>query len=99
MLLTTTRRICALSSAEIRLSPNVPRIGSRLFIFGKYSDAAPQNGTGGTNGGGGPNCTQELCMIDEMLSANCQREYDSCITTGTLSQPECIAFAEETCTI
>jgi len=74
-------------------------LAGTLGLIGCGDDAAPQNGTGGTNGGGGPNCTQELCMNNETLSANCQREYDSCITTGTLSQQECIAFAEETCTI
>jgi hypothetical protein len=62
-------------------------------------DSSSGNGNGNGNGNGGPNCTQELCMNNETLSANCQREYDSCIATGALTQQECLVFAEETCTV
>jgi hypothetical protein len=66
-----------------------------LAVIGCGSD----DSTSGNGNGGGPNRTQELCMNNETLSANCQREYDSCIAAGALTQQECLVLAEETCTI
>ena len=58
------------------------------------------SGTAGTGGtAGGPDCTQELCMANETLMANCLREYDECIALGESTEEQCRIFAEETCTI
>ena len=67
-----------------------------LSVVGCGDDGGSSSDDGN---GGGPNCTQELCMNNETLSANCQREYDSCIAAGASTQQECLVFAEETCTI
>lgn len=35
----------------------------------------------------------------DTFKANCVREYESCLELGEVDEPECRAFAEETCAI
>ena len=72
-----------------------------LSVIGCGSDSGSGNG----NGGGvdaDAECNVELCAEDTDLGraakAACINEIESCLTTGTLSEAECIAFGVETCT-
>ena len=41
----------------------------------------------------------EVCIENDQFRAVCLDEYDDCVTSDVLTEPECRFFAEETCTI
>ena len=67
---------------------------------------AGMGGDGGTGGSGacteGELCCIELCFVGDLteeLRGVCLDEYSDCLALGELTDAECEALAEETCTI
>jgi hypothetical protein len=43
-------------------------------------------------------CNFEACANSDTAKKVCMDEYDDCVAAGKLSNDECSAFAQETCT-
>ena len=50
-------------------------------------------------GNGGDFCDFEVCASNNTAKQVCIDEYNDCLATGNLSDDECLAFANETCTL
>ena len=89
------------TSGEI---PTLPAAGGGTGGTGGTGGVGGVGGAGGVGGVGGT-CTEgelcciELCVTNESFRAVCLNEYNGCIDLGQLTEPECRAFAQETCTI
>jgi len=44
-------------------------------------------------------CCIEICVNNENFRNVCLDEYNGCLDLGTRTEPQCRAFAEETCTL
>ena len=44
-------------------------------------------------------CCIEVCINKENFREICLDEYSDCLDAGDLTEPQCLAFAQETCTL